>query len=102
MFSNKKLLIAGIFAVVLLSPVLVYGAVDSIQSLSIAIANVFWVVFTVIALLMFIVAGVQFLTAMGDPEKIHTARMSAIWGVVGVAVGIIAYSIVGIVTNILK
>ena len=99
---DKKILTIILSVAVLSLPVLAYAAVDSIQSLSIAIANVFWIVFTCFAVVMFVVAGIQFLTAMGDAEKIHTARMAVLWGVVGVVVGIVAYSIINIVTKFLQ
>lgn len=70
--------------------------VDSIQSLSIAIANVLWVVFSAIAVICFVFAGILFLTAQGQPEKIKTAKSAFLWGIVGVVVGIIAYSIISI------
>jgi NAD/NADP transhydrogenase beta subunit len=46
---------------------------------------------------MFIVAGILFLTSMGDPGKLATARAAVIWAVVGVVVAIIAFSIINIV-----
>lgn len=76
--------------------------VDSIQSLSIAIAQVVWLVFTVIAVICFVLAGIMFLTAQGEPDKIKTARAAAIWGVAGVVVAIAAYSIISIVSKALS
>ena len=58
-------------------------------------------VFAAIAVIMFIWAGVTFLTANGAPEKIQQARTAAMWGVVGVIVMILAYSIFAIATNII-
>ena len=76
--------------------------VDSIQSLSIAIVNAVWPVFVVIVVISFIIAGILFLTAMGDPAKISKARGAFLWGVAGVAVGIVAYSIIQLMSNILQ
>lgn len=61
-----------------------------------------WVIFGVIAVICFVIAGVLFLTAQGEPEKVKLARAAFIWGVVGVAVGIIAYSIISIVSSFIK
>lgn len=60
-----------------------------------------WIVFTAVAVIMFVVAGILFLTAHGEPEKIKTARSAVIWGVAGVIVGIAAFSIIGIVGSFL-
>jgi hypothetical protein len=69
----------------------------SIQKLGEDIINIVWIVFTVIAVIAFLIAGILFMTAMGDPEKIKNARNALIWGVVGVIVGILAFSIVQII-----
>ena len=66
------------------------------------ILNAVWMVFTAIAVIMFVVAGINFLTANGAPEKLNTARSALIWGTAGVAVAIIAYSIIAIVSGIIK
>jgi hypothetical protein len=56
-----------------------------------------WIVFTIIAVICFVVAGVLFLTAAGNPEKVQQARTAFLWGVAGVVVGIVAYTIIAIV-----
>ena len=71
--------------------------VDTI-SLSHNVETVVWIVFTCIVVICFVWAGVLFLTARGEPEKLKTAKSAFIWGVVGVVVGIIAYSIIAIVS----
>jgi len=60
-----------------------------------------WIVFAGIAVLMFVIAGILFLTARGNPEGTQTARNAFLWGVVGVVVGIIAYSIVAIAGSLI-
>jgi len=56
-----------------------------------------WKIFVVIAVLLFIYAGTLFLTAAGNESQLSTAKKAAIWGVVGVAVAIIGFSIITIV-----
>jgi len=68
-----------------------------LTSLGNKIANATWIVFTVIAVIMFVVAGVLFLTARGQPEKVQEARGAFIWGVVGVVVAILAFTIINVV-----
>lgn len=53
---------------------------------------VVWPVFITAVVVMFIWAGFKFLTAQGEPGKITEARKALIWAVVGVAVGIVAFS----------
>lgn len=65
------------------------------------IESMIWIVFGLLAVIMFVVAGILFLTAGGAPEKVQTARAAFIWGIVGVAVGIVAYSIVAVVSGVL-
>ena len=88
---------------ILLLPVLAFAqppvAIDSLDAIVIAIQRVIWVVFGLIAVIAFVSAGILFLTASGQPEKVQAARSAFIWGVVGVVVGIVAYSIIAIVSS---
>ena len=77
------------------------GTIGSLQELVDTIETAVWVVFGLIAVVCFVVAGILFLTAGGAPEKVASARSAAIWGVVGIVVGIIAYSIIEVVNSIL-
>lgn len=67
-----------------------------------SIVSLMWYIFSGLTVIMFIVAGVLFMTAQGDPEKLRAARSSVIWGVVGIVVAIIAYSILSILGNALE
>ena len=73
----------------------------SLTTVLTSILNALWIVFSAIAVILFVIAGILFLTASGAPEKLSTARSALIWGVVGVAVAIIAYSIITIVSGVL-
>lgn len=77
------------------------GGIGSIDELYITIGSIAWKVFVIVALIMFVIAGILFLTAAGNPEKIAQARNAFLWGVVGIIVGIIAFSIVAIVGGVL-
>ena len=77
------------------------GANTNITQITISIANAVWIVFTGIAVVAFIVAGVLFLTAQGSPEKISRARMAFFWGLAGVGVAILAFSIITLMINTL-
>ena len=73
------------------------AAVGDLTAIINSVLRTMWVVFAAIAVICFLVAGILFLTAGGQPEKIQSARNAFIWGIAGVVVGIIAYSIIAIV-----
>lgn len=60
---------------------------------------VVWPIFAGLAIIMFIYAGIMFLTSSGDPGKLTTARNAVIWGVVGIIVALLSYGIIGFVEN---
>lgn len=74
----------------------------SLTQLATNIANAVWIVFTVIAVVCFVVAGILFLTAGGAPDKVATARSAFIWGIAGVVVAILAFTIITLVTGFLQ
>lgn len=101
---NKKLIALSASALALALPVVAL-AVDysipnttnvAITALIDAILVLTWQVFVGIAVVMFIVAGVSFLTAKGDPESVGKARMFVIYGSVGIVVAILAFSVAAI------
>lgn len=50
---------------------------------------------------MIIVAGILYLTSAGSPEKIGTAKKALIYAIAGIAIGLAANAIVGIVKDII-
>lgn len=103
----NKIIISLIALVVVISPVMALAQIGGtpptisldLTALGNKIASTMWIVFTILAVIMFVVAGIQFLTAQGDPEKVQAARGSLIWGVVGVVVAILAFTIITIVKS---
>ena len=61
--------------------------------------NVFWIGAVAFFIVMFILAAFQFFTAQGEPEAVGQARYFVLWGVVGVAVALLAFSIPFVVRN---
>lgn len=108
---NKKLIALLPSVTLLLLPVAVLADIDpglapGAQNLSITqivniVLNFIWPLFVGFAVIFFLIAGFQFLTAQGAPDKIATARMSVLWAVIGVVLGIIAFSIPFIVRTTL-
>lgn len=76
--------------------------VGSLQDIISAIENAAAMIFGAIAVIAFITAGILFLTAGGQPEKIAAARSAFIWGIAGVVVGIMAFSIIAIVASFIR
>ena len=76
------------------APVVNVPQISSLQQLIHSLENAAGLVFGAIAVIMFIMAGVLFLTAQGAPEKVQQARQAFLWGVAGVIVGILAFSII--------
>jgi uncharacterized membrane protein SirB2 len=73
----------------------------SITTLGIGIANATWVVFTIIAIIAYVISGILFLTAYGEPEKLRQAKSAAIWGLMGILVALLAFGAVTLVRNII-
>ena len=104
---SLSILLLPIAAVAQMSPTANGGLVSntsitSLGSLVNAIENAAGLVFGCIAVICFVVAGILFLTAGGAPEKIQAARSAFLWGVAGVVVGIIAFSIIAIVGSMMN
>ena len=103
---NKQKILTGLVSVAILAaPVLAFaqptGQITSLCALIQKIESIVWMAFGLIAVIAFVVAGILFLTAGGTPEKVQQARSAFLWGVAGVVVAIIAFSIVGIVQNLM-
>jgi FtsH-binding integral membrane protein len=63
------------------------------------VGEILWKIVGIVALIMFVIAGLAFMFAQGDPAKVAQARSFVLWGVVGIIVAILAYSIVAIVES---
>ena len=101
----KRILPTVALVTILALPVMVLADEPSppttLEGLIDAIKTPIWVIFGFIVLICFVYAGIIFLTAGGNPDKIEKARSAVMYGVVGVVVGIIAYGILAIITAIL-
>jgi|SRR3989344_1351388 len=107
---NKKLVSTIIHAALLLpvaamafNPGEVPNAAPSltVNQLVDLIFAILWPVAVAFFIIMFIMASFQFFTAQGDPEGIAKARNFVLWGIVGVVVALLAFSIPFIVRNTL-
>ena len=78
-----------------------YGAPISFNNIVFNLEGTMWIAFCAIVVICFVVAAILFLTSMGNAEKVSQARSAFIWGIAGVVVGILAYSITTIIGKIL-
>ena len=107
----KKIVSTFILFSILLAPVAVVASDISSQStpptiptdlttIGEKIVGAIWIVFVIIAIIAFVIAGIMFVTSQGSPEKVAAARQSFLWGLAGIVVAIIAYVIVSVVVNL--
>lgn len=74
---------------------------ESFQELVDAIINfIFWAGIT-IAPIMFILAGFWFVTSMGDPERVRTARKIMLYTAIGLAIILLAKGLILVLKSIL-
>lgn len=59
-------------------------------------------IFGVVAIIAFIISGIQYLTATGDESRITTAKTNMKWSIVGVIVGLIGYIVITTIDAILN
>lgn len=99
---NKRLLFIYSSVVLLATPLVIFALPAAnpfaIDNFLLAILNLMWAVFATFAVISFIIAGIIFLSAQGEPGKVNQARQAVIWGVVGVGVALLSASIPGIMS----
>ncbi|PJA01978.1 hypothetical protein COX73_03175 [bacterium (Candidatus Gribaldobacteria) CG_4_10_14_0_2_um_filter_36_18] len=111
-YTMKKLSNKIIFSALLLfllMPLFIQADVEfepltkykSIQELIDAIAK--WVYWTALALapLMIIIGAFYLITASGDPDRVNTGRKIITWTIVGIAVVLLAASLIPVIKEIL-
>jgi len=64
--------------------------IDTIFTNSTALA---WQILFAAVTIMFIYSGIMFATATGDPSKITAAKRALVFAIIGLIVGVIAFSI---------
>jgi len=106
---NRKLITLSNVAILLVLPVAALafnpgGVPNAAPNLTInqlvdVVFSILWPIVVAFAIIMFILAAFLFMTAQGDPVKLQQARSAVIWGVVGVAVALLAFSIPFVIRN---
>jgi len=62
--------------------------------------NAMWSIFVAVGVVMFLYAGFIFLTSEGDPGKMTKAKNAFLYGVIGVIVGVLGWTMVNIIKKI--
>lgn len=103
---NQKIILLILFSILLLSPIVSLAApfdagtrpgtnlnagTQWLNDLITSLISSIWMLFVAFAIIMFIAAGFLFLKAQGEPAEVGTARKALLWGVIGFAVGILAF-----------
>lgn len=93
----KKVLISIFLLSILILPTTVWALPTTLVELGNVVISAFWTVTTVIAVCCFILSGIYFATASGDPQKILLSKAALKWGAVGAVVAILSGSILPII-----
>jgi len=73
------------------------GVIDAIETLT----NWLFVILSVTAVIFIVLAGMQFITAGGNPEAVGEARMKLMYAAVGIAVALLARAVPAVLSNFL-
>ena len=92
--KNGKLI--ALLAVLLVLPAM--AKAWTVGSILANTVNLIGTIFGVAAVVYFLWYGGMFLMARGDPAKTAEARKGALWGVVGVIIGLMSYGIVQVIS----
>ncbi len=95
----------------LVLPLVAMAAMEPVPSTALSLENVYtkfvelmkyvFIFAIVLAVIMMIWGGISYMTASGDDEKIKTAKKRIIWGVIGAAIVIGAWTLVTILARFL-
>jgi small-conductance mechanosensitive channel len=75
---------------------------NSLTILAGNIANIAITIIGTIALVYLIYAGIMYMTSGGNPEKVEKAKSMIFYGILGLALAILSYSIVGYIIDIVS
>lgn len=63
------------------------------------VASVIWIVAVIVIVIFWIITGILFLTALGDPSKLGTAKKALFAAIGGTVIVIVAWSVVNIISS---
>ena len=96
-YFKKSLVFIALLLAVLVFPS--FASAQTITSIVINLAKIVSYVSTFIAISFWIITGILFLTAQGDPSKLTKAKLALIGAIIGTAVGILAVAAPAIIDS---
>jgi Type IV secretion system pilin len=79
----------------------VQGGKDGIVGLIISAAQLLTFIFAAVAVLFLVWGGVQYVTSGGDDGRVKNAKNTILYAIIGLVITIVAYAIVGVISNLL-
>jgi len=83
---NKKIIFLILLLAILLLPVTSFGAVNSVKDLITNAKTSLTGIGGALATIAFIVAGIMFLTATGNPSNMETGKKALIAAIIGIVI----------------
>jgi hypothetical protein len=110
--GHKDKILPLLFAAWTLSPLVVSAQspsptpiFSSIGDVAVKLCTVFDWIFTfalIISFIYIVLAGIKYITAGGNPEKVKSVHQALIWAVAGIAVALVARSVPFIIAILLN
>ncbi len=95
-----RIVLISLFCFVVLILPFTVNAQITWKQLSGGLISAAWSIFAVVVILSFIYAALLFLSSAGEPDKVSRAKRAFIWGVAGVVVGLLAFTIISLIKGI--
>lgn len=95
------LIIVGV-AVLSPTPAFAQGARQKVITILNRVLDIVFSIAIVIGVIYIVIAGIKYMSSGGSPEKVGEAHKALTWGIVGIAVALIAESVPLIVKSILE
>jgi len=76
------------------------ATLDCIPKIFSNIVNLLLMFVGLTALVIFIISGLKFMNAAGDSKKLESARNSLIWGIIGLALVLLSFLIINIISYV--
>ena len=75
---------------------------ENFEDLVNAIINFLWIIGTPLAAIMFVISGIMFVTSVGNPEKVKTAKNIALYTAIGYAIIIMASGLIKVLQSLFQ
>lgn len=96
--NKKALVLIFLLGITIIPQISLAVTIDSIFA---SIAQKVWLVALSIIVICWIITGILFLTALGDPSKLSTAKTALFMAIAGTIIVVLAYSAISIIGNLI-